>query len=139
MSRLQEFLKENININEMVEEVPISKRFVDDKGKLLQFKIKPMRSAEYTEYQQQALVMGKSAEGARFNTAKFNELVITNHCLDPNFKEAVTIEEAGVATPGALLGKTLLAGEIDTLSGEILRISGFNIDLEALRQEAKNS
>lgn len=138
MSKLQQFLKENTNISEATEEVPISKRFKDDDGTLLNFKIKPVRSEEYADYQQQAIVLGKNREGSRFDTARFNGLVVINHTLDPNFKDAATIKAAGLQTPEQLLNATLLAGEIDTLSSEILRISGFNIDLEELRKEAKN-
>jgi len=138
MSKLQAFLMENANIDQITEEVPVSARFRDEEGSLLKFKVKAMTGKEYTTYQKQAISYNNKKGKSEFDNAAYYEQIIINHTLDPNFKDAESIKAASVQTPEQFLNRSLLAGEIDTLAGEILRISGFNTDMEELRKEAKN-
>ena len=68
----------------------------------------------------------------------FNEQLIINYTVDPNFKDAEVVKKAGCMTPEQLVNKVLLAGEVATLVEEISALSGFDKDLEELREEAKN-
>ena len=71
----------------------------------------------------------------------FNELMIINHCVNPNFKDAEWMQKAGCPTDSrALLYKTLTGGEITNLVLEIEKLSGFsNEDLDEIKEETKNS
>ena len=111
-------------------------------GRLAEFKfeIKPMTSKEFHKYQQIAttLIPGK-AKDAKFNSGRFNELVIINHVTYPNFKDATLLSNAGVNTPEEYLNKFLLAGELANLTEEISIISGFQQTEVELEEEVKNS
>lgn len=103
------------------------------------FEIKAMGGQEYSEYQRMSTIIKKGKTGADFNSKKFNELVVVNHVVSPNFREAELIKKAGVTTPEQFMYKTLLAGEINTLSLKIMELSGFHQNMEELVEEGKNS
>lgn len=111
-------------------------------GRLAQFKfkIKPMKHEEFYKYQRISTtpVSGRNRE-MKFNAGRFNELVILNHVVYPNFKDAALLEKAGVATPEQYLNKYFLAGELGRLSDKISEISGFETTDDELEEEAKNS
>lgn len=136
MTQLTEFLLAN-PVDTITEEVVVSKRIKDTEGNMLKFKIKPMLNSEYLEYQKQCTTPLKKG-GIDFNTKRFNQLIILNHTLEPNFREASLISAAGVATPEQLLNRMLLSGEIQVLSEQIRVISGFADSLDELAEEVKN-
>ncbi len=74
-----------------------------------------------------------------FDIKRFNELVVINNTVEPNFKDAESIRTAGCTTPEQFLYKSLLAGEISELSNRISQLSGFDQNLEQAVDEAKNS
>lgn len=136
MSKLQQFLLNN-NVNEITEEVIISDRFKDENGELMKFKIKTVPAGEHANIQNVCSRVDKKGK-LNFNSKLYSEEIITNYCLEPNFKDAEFIKGAGCTNSSQLINKVLLAGEITTLTEEILSLSGFNKDLDALREEAKN-
>lgn len=136
MTALTDFLLAN-PVDSLTEEVVVSKRIKDAEGNLLKFKVKPMLNEEYLEYQNQCTIPKKGGK-IDFNAKKFNQLVILNHTVLPNFRDAQLIEKAGVRTPEQLLNKMLLAGEIQVLSEQIRAISGFEDSLDELVDEVKN-
>jgi hypothetical protein len=136
MTALTDFLLAN-PVDTLTEEVVVSKRIKDEEGNLLKFKVKPMLNEEYLEYQNQCTVPKKGGK-IDFNAKKFNQLVILNHTVEPNFRDAELIQKAGVRTPEQLLNKMLLAGEIQVLSEQIRVISGFEDSLDELVDEVKN-
>jgi len=137
MSLLQEFLVQH-PIDNTVVEVIVSDRFKDKDGNILKFKIRPVTGPEYAEYQRASTTINRHRK-IDFNSKKFNELMIINHTIDPSFKDADSIRKLGCTTPEDFLYKCLLAGEIQELSNQISKISGFDTDMEELREEAKNS
>ncbi len=132
MSNLLQFLIEN-PIDELIAEVIISQRLAGFK-----FKIKAMSGEEFSEYQKLAMKIGGSKK-VEFNTKIFNEQIIINHTIEPNFKDAESIKQAGCQTPEQFLYKSLLAGEISELSQQISELSGFDKDINEAVEEAKNS
>lgn len=136
MTALTEFLLAN-PVDTIEKEVVVSKRIKDAEGNLMKFKIKPMLNEQYLEYQNQCTVPKKGGK-IEFNTKRFNQLVILNHTVEPNFRNAELIQQAGCATPEQLLNKMLLAGEIQVLSEQIRQISGFADSLDDLVEEVKN-
>jgi hypothetical protein len=138
MSTLQKFLNTN-PIDGLTEEVPISERFKDEKGKLLKFKIRVMSSVELGEYRKKAMkVNPKSKNKVEVDANQLTSAIVINHTVDPNFKDAESIKEMGCSTPEAYLNKVLLPGEIDDLSERIQSLSGFNKSMDDLVEEAKN-
>lgn len=132
MSTLLEFLVDN-PIDNLTEEVIVSQRLSK-----FPFKIKAMNGPEFAEYQKMATKIGKRNK-IEFNQQLFNELVILNNTIEPNFKEAEMIKKAGCNTPEQFLYTRLLAGEIAELAKKISALSGFETEFNELVDEAKNS
>ena len=135
MSKLMEFLAEN-QIVDLTEEVIISDRFKVD-GEILKFKIKAVAPNEFSDLQKQCTKVGKKGK-VNFDSKMFNEQLIINYTVDPNFRDAELIKQAGCMTPEQLLNRTLLAGEVTSLVEEISALSGFDKDLDEIREQAKN-
>lgn len=133
---LSEFLAKN-PVNNLTEEVYVSNRFVDENGNKLPFKIKAISGEAYASYRKEALKITKN--GAEFDTKRFNELIVINHTVDPNFRDAEAVKAAGCITPEQYMYRSLLAGEIDALAAKISELSGFNTTIEEAKEEVKNS
>lgn len=136
MSELQNFLNDNF-VSELTDEVPISPRFKNEKGELLKFKIKAIPNTEFEDIRKRCMNIGKKGK-VDFDTRKFNSLIVIEYTLEPNFKHAESISKAQVNTPEEYLNKVLLSGETATLAEEIQKLSGFNVDMDSLVEEAKN-
>lgn len=134
--QLSQFLINN-PVNDLTKEVYVSSRFKDENGNKIPFKIKAISGEEYASYRKQALRVSKN--GVEFDTKKFNELIIINHTLDPNFRDAEAIKATGCMTPEQFMYRSLLAGEIDALAAKITDLSGFNTTVEEARETVKNS
>ena len=137
MSELQDFL--NSMSSDITDDVAVSERFVDKKGNLLKFKIKSMGYDDYESARIQATIMPKRKnEQIRFDSKIFNDKIIINNVIDPNFKDAESIKKKGCATPEQYLHETLLPGEINELANKISALSGFDKDFDEEINEAKN-
>ena len=93
---------------------------------------------EFSNYQKRATKYGKNKK-VEFDSKAFNEQVVLNHTVEPNFRDAEAIKKAGCLTPEQFLYRSLLAGEIAELAEKISALSGFDADIEATVEEAKNS
>ena len=104
------------------------------------FKVKPMDGKQHSRYQQlSTTTMPGRNRNVKFNNGKFNELVLVNNVVYPNFKDASLLASKGVNTPEEYINKFLLAGEIDALVNEICKLSGFTVTDTELEEEVKNS
>lgn len=135
LSDLQKFLLDN-PITDVEETVIVSERLKD-----FPFKIKCITSEQLDEYQKRCIKNMNNAKKRQVDLKAFNELVVINHCIEPNFRDAEWLQEAGCPTdPAKLLNKYLAAGEINKLSAEIQRLSGFDdVEQEETVEEVKNS
>ena len=131
---LTQFLVDNPQTN-IVDEVYVSPRFKEAGFK---FKITAMTGEQFSTYQKEATAIGRHRKMS-FDNKRFNELVVINHTVDPNFKDAATLSQAGCTTPEQFLYRSLRAGEIAELANQISQLSGFDMDPEALVDEVKNS
>jgi Phage XkdN-like protein. len=136
MSRLQDFLNAH-PIDDMTEEVVVSPRFKDQDGNILKFKIKAMTNQSFDELRKRYTRTGKKGK-VEFDASGFNTAIVIEHTVEPNFKDAASIQRLGCATPEQYLSRVLLAGEIVTLSQKIQALSGFDVDMGDLVEEAKN-
>lgn len=134
MMTLSDFLIQNPQ-TDVTEEFYLSPRFAE-KG--FKFKIKAITGDQFGQYQKRCMVMSKGTK-VGFNNQLWQELIILNHTVDPNFKDAATLSAAGCATPEQFLHRSLLSGEQAELVNRITALSGFDADPEALAEEAKNS
>ncbi|MBD2846190.1 XkdN-like protein [Paenibacillus sp. IB182496] len=136
MSNLQQFLNAH-PIDNLTDEVVISERFKGEDGKRLKFKIKAMSNRDFDDIRRQSMEIRKNKK-VELDLQKFNSAIIINHTLEPDFKDAASIQATGSLNPEEYLNKVLLAGEIAELSMQIQRLSGFDQDMDELVNEAKN-
>lgn len=136
MSKIMDFLMEN-TVENLTDEVIVSDRFKDENGELLKFTIKAVPPEEFSALQKQCTVTKKKGK-VEFDSKKFNEQIAINYTIDPNFRDAESIKKMGVMTPEQFLNKVMLAGELSTLVESISNLSGFDQDIDELREEAKN-
>ena len=132
MNALQQFLIEN-PVDNITEEIIVSERL-----KQFPFKVRAITGAEYNDYQTRSIENPNSPKKRKFNTKKFNELIVLNHTVEPNFKDAEFLKKSGGVDSAGLLYRTLLDGEISKLAESILQLSGFDTDLEDEIEEVKN-
>ncbi|MFS8534840.1 MAG: hypothetical protein FWJ65_06735 [Limnochordales bacterium] len=136
MSKLQEFLNSH-PIKGLTAEVAVSDRFKDEKGNVLKFKISAMTNPQWEHYRREAMTIKTKQGTLDLNLDKLNKLIVINHTIDPNFKDAASIQALGCQTPEEYLDAVLLPGELAQLSQEIQRLSGFK-PMDELVEEAKN-
>jgi hypothetical protein len=132
MSNLMQFLIDN-PVDNLTAEVVVSPRLAK-----FPFKIKGMTGPEFSEYQKLSTKIGRHKK-VEFDSKIFNELVVLNHTVEPNFRDAESIKKAGCQSPEQFLYKSLLAGEISELAQQISSLSGFDKEFEDDVEEAKNS
>ncbi|HUM41501.1 MAG TPA: hypothetical protein PKI14_00965 [Fervidobacterium sp.] len=132
MNALQQFLTKN-SVDNLTEEVTLGGRLKDFK-----FKIKALTGNQYNDFQALCIENPNSPKKRRFNIKKFNELIVANCVVEPNFKDPEWLKELGVADATSAIYKTLLAGEITDLAERVLRLSGFDRDIEEEMEEVKN-
>lgn len=128
-----EFLLEN-PVTDVAKDIKISGRLED-----FTLKVKALSGKQYNDYQTLSLENASSNKKRRFNTKKFQELVVVNCLVDPNLKDVEFLNKLGVHTSEEALYKVFLAGEIAQIAEAILKVSGFDEDIEVLEEEVKNS
>lgn len=135
MSTLQDFLNAN-PVDNLTEEVVVSERIKSNEGNLYKFKIKVMTNATFTDLRKRATkTKGRKVE---FDANEFNMGIIIEHTLEPDFKNADSLKKLNCSTPGQYVEKVLLPGEIVELAAQIQKLSGFDVEMETLVEEAKN-
>lgn len=130
---LVQFLAKN-QIEGLTKEVNIGGRLKD-----FTFKVKPISQGQFNNYQTICTTIGKNGKSTKFNNGKFNELVIINHVVEPNFRSTEVLATVNASTPEEYINKVFLAGEIVQLGEKISELSGFGVTDEELEIEVKNS
>ena len=139
MSSLQEFLNSNF-VDGLESEVVVSDRIRDENGGLLKFSVRAMTGSEFSDLKRKhsTITYKDGKQIVDFDDKGFIESVVVEFTKDPNFKDAKSVEEAGVFSPGEYVNKVLLAGEVLELYRQITVLSGFNKNISELIEEAKN-
>lgn len=109
-------------------EVPMRRFGID-------FRVRAIDGKRINKIRQEATYPVKGGS-TRLDEEKFGALIIVNGCAVPDWTDAALTAKFG-PTPTDTVQKRLLAGEIAKLSAEILEISGFQDEAEAL-DEVKN-
>ncbi|HIW31939.1 MAG TPA: XkdN-like protein [Candidatus Paenibacillus intestinavium] len=133
---LQEFLNSN-PVDNLTEEVVISPRFKDKDGSLMTFTIKAMTNQEFDEIRKASTNIKKGRK-VEFDAQTFNLRTIINHTVKPDFKHAESIKALGCSTSEEYVQRVLLSGEVASLASKIQELSGFDVEMEDLVEEAKN-
>ena len=133
---LEQFLNQN-TVENLTKEVAISKRFVDEEGNFLKFKIKPLTQAKNKELRKKSTIVD-SKGNMTFDDDKYNISVAIENTITPNFKSSENHLAVGVSSAEGYISKVLLLGEIRNLVDEIFKLSGFGTNMAELVEEAKN-
>lgn len=133
MNRLMEFLADN-PVSDISREIKLSGRLSD-----FTLKVKVLSGKQYNDYQTLSIENLTSNKNRRFNTRRFQELVVVNCLVEPDIKNVEFLKKLNVRTPEEALYKVFLAGEIAQIAEAILQVSGFDEEIEVLEDEVKNS
>lgn len=134
MSELSNFLMKN-KVADLTEDVELSGRLEG-----MKFKIKVVTSEDMENYNKvctKPVLNGRKQE-TTVDTTKLRMLILKNHIIEPNIKDAKFLEDCECKTPEQFIGERLLVGEQVKLQESILSLSGFDTDLKEDVEEAKN-
>ena len=97
-----------------------------------------MSSDEHKEYQNKCKGKVKK-DGVEFDATKFNLLVVVGNTLEPNFSDAQGNQEHGRSHTNRVCKENIVeAGKSTNLQENIIRLSGFEADINDAIEEAKN-
>lgn len=135
-SNLSAFLKpvQGDETNDII----ISKRFLDEDGRPVPFKIRALTQEENDRLvkQSQKLVSGGKRGERRLDNAEYTYRVVVAATVEPDFRSEELCKAYGTMDPLEVPKKMLLSGEFARLSKAIMELSGFADD--SLEDEAKN-
>lgn len=130
----QEFLNKSETVDNVTENIIVGDRFKDEDGKDFEFTIRAIKASRLEELRTSVL---KNNSGRSMDTA-LNTKLVAECTIVPNFKSMETIDARGVHTSEECVESFLLPGEIDAISYEIGKLSGFGTGIRKLVDEAKN-
>lgn len=90
--------------------------------------IKSLSTQQWGEARKQCLTITQN--GIQMNQDKLNALIVLDGCVNPNFRDAETLQKANLTLPIDLIYKVFKPGEIEKLANEILNYSGFGQDIK---------
>ena len=136
MSKLKAFL--HPVQGDETKEVMISKRFVDEDGKHVPFKIRALSQEENDRISKLSMHLvkgGKRGEKA-LDEIEYARRIVLAGTVEPDFSQEEICKAYSTMDPLEVPGKMLLAGEYARLSKEIMLLSGFETD--GLEDDVKN-
>lgn len=84
-------------------------------------------------------LLKQCTRNGKFNESEFACATIAESCVLPNFKDAALLDKMKLSSPAKLVERTLFAGEVDQVSEEILKVSGFERGSIVDVDEVKNA
>lgn len=118
-------------------EIVISKRFLDDNGKPVPFKIRALTQEENEKLVKQSTrnvkINGRATE--KLDSSEFTKRLVVAGTVEPDFSSKEMCDAYGVLDPLSVPARMLLSGEFSRLAQEITELSGFEMDIG---EEAKN-
>lgn len=136
MSKLSAFLHPVTTSEE--KEVVISKRFQDENGNPVPFKIRALSQEENEALVKAATTSFRDRTGAmasKFDRFKYTRSLVVEGTVDPDFRAKEVCDTYGAMDPNQVPGKMLYAGEFQRLADAIAELSGIGDDVE---EEVKN-
>lgn len=138
MAALTAFLKQNKKTVENIK-YPASQNFVDEKGKPIEWTLRPMTSKAAESIRTSCQSFGKGGK-VTVDNAKFNRKVAAYCTVEPNLNDAELQDSYGVMGAEDLIIEMLdNDGEYQAYIKKCLEISGYTQNDAELVEEAKNS
>ena len=118
-------------------EIVISKRFLDDNGKPVPFKIRALTQEENEKLVKQSTrnvkINGRATE--KLDSSEFTKRLVVAGTVEPDFSSKEMCDAYGVLDPLRVPARMRLSGGFSRLAQEITELSGFEMDIG---EEAKN-
>lgn len=132
---MKSFFRERIK-TDITEHLVISRRFVDDDGKPIEFIIKAVTEAENEVLRMEARrpVGGE----LKFDSKNYCNRLLATSVVYPNLKNAELQRSWGVYSAEDLICKMLLAGEYSKLLNAVKKLCGFDENIQDLKNTIKN-
>lgn len=135
MSKLSTFL--HPAVADETRDVVISKRFLDEQGNPIPFRIRAVTQEENDaitrKSTRQTKVGGQMVE--KLDSTQFARRMAVAATVEPDFSSKELCDAYGTMDPLEVPGKMLLSGEFSRLLREIMALSGFDEDVE---EQVKN-
>lgn len=138
MSKLSAFL--HPAVTKVEEEIVISKRFLDEQGNPVPFKIHSLTQEENDALIKRATKTVKDRGGQsreKLDNIDYTRRVVVAATDEPDFSATVLCDAYGVKDPLLVPGRMLFPGEYQLLASKIMDLSGFD-NAESVEEEAKN-
>lgn len=133
MSLVDKLLQLDVAKIKMPEKEIEIKRLSELLGEKVIFKIKAIDGEKYADIQRMSVDYDNMGKIKDIDNFKLQVLTIIEGVIDPNFKDRQLLDHYNCATPEDLVKKLLLAGEIADLANEIAALSGFETELEDIK------
>lgn len=135
MSLVDKLLQIDAGKVKMPEKEVEIKRLSEILGEKVVFKCRAIDGERYADIQKMGIDISKKGNVKDINMYKMQVLSIIEGVIEPNLKDKRLLEHYNCVTPEELVNKLLLAGEITDLYNTIVSLSGYDIEVE----EIKNS
>ena len=140
MKDLKFFLKQN-TIPVENQEVEVSKRFKDDTGNTVKFEIKSISNEMDDALRKQNTRQVKKAKGVivpELDQQKYFVDLVLKSLVYPDLDDKELQDSWGVMDSRELINAMLLPGEYTALLQEVQKINGWDLNVEDIKEEAKN-
>lgn len=135
MSKLSAFL--HPAVAHQTKEIIVSKRFVDEAGNVVPFKIRALTQGENDAITKKSTrkVKENGQIMERLDSIELSRRIVVAATVEPDFSSKEMCDAYETLNPLEVPGKMLLSGEYKKLIREISDLSGFDDDLE---EQVKN-
>lgn len=142
MSNLSAFLRQNALVQENVK-VAVSKRFIGEDGKPVDWEIKTITAAEEESIRKSCIkrvqLPGKKGQYTeQTDQTAYVRKLATACTVFPNLNDAELQDSYGAMGADNLLTEMLLPGEYAELMTKIQEVTGYDVTMEDKVEEAKN-
>lgn len=129
MSKLEDFLGLT-DVSEIRETIKLNIN-----GKELELVIKPLAENLHSEFQKRCQSFSKNK--LTFDTAKYNNLILSECIVEPDFSSEEFLKKAKCQTATEFINKKFPAGIVSEIASQIQKLSGFD-SYEMEVENAKN-
>ena len=138
MSNFSKFMKSNKIKKENVFFAP-TKSLTDENGEPLLWEFKHLTSRTVDLIRDECFTISPTDKKAKFNSSKFNRMMIAESTVNPDLDDAELQDSYGVKNPEDLLMEMVDdPGEYNALLEFIQQLNGFSESLQDKVDEAKN-
>lgn len=137
---LELFMKDRAILPQEVEYVA-SKRFQDEAGKPVAWKLRPIDSSQNDQLRSECMKKGKGKKAVvpELDMTLYLSRLAATCTIYPNLHNKALQDSYGVLCAEDLLRKMLLPGEYDNYNAKVAEICGFDEDMDELVNTVKNS